>query len=293
MAKHLGFSSIVTETCTGDFGVACASFAALYDLGCRVYIRQKDAQRLPESRHPDAPDGRARRDLWNRPCEGAAAPETPPCATGARTTSPTSTGTSLLASPDPYPRIVAHALSWIGTEAKVQCDRAGITPEFVIAPVGSGGFAAGLFSPFLGSPATTCIGVQASGRPDPRRNASSLLTGRMWHLSMAPAPWSSKTRRANSLTPTAWPQASPRSAWVPQHAHWAQPTPTGHVRRDRRQRCRSHRRSPLAPGHMKAFPAPWRPPMAWPTRSSSARSLGTPGATIMVGLSGTGRHHPS
>ena len=128
---------------------------------------------------------------------------------------------SSLAAPDPYPRIIADALAVIGAETRVQLARRGCDASYVIAPVGSGSFAAGLFSAFLDDESTRLIGVQAGGEPQAGRHASILLTG-------APGVFSGtfsqllQDAQGQILNPYSIAGGLCTSVVGPQHADWAE-----------------------------------------------------------------------
>ncbi|HLF66457.1 MAG TPA: pyridoxal-phosphate dependent enzyme, partial [Gammaproteobacteria bacterium] len=81
--------------------------------------------------------------------------------------------------PHPYPQMVGYFQEVIGRETKMQClDRFG-TPDCVIACVGGGSNAIGIFAPFLANEKITLIGVEAGGRgPETGDHAARFLSGR-------------------------------------------------------------------------------------------------------------------
>ena len=126
----------------------------------------------------------------------------------------------MLASPDPYPTIIARALRVIGAEARAQLRRLQLTPSHVIAPVGSGGFAAGLLAPFMETPEVSLIGVQSLGDPAHHKGGAPLLRGRPGVLH---GTLSLTLQDAEGLVP--WPHCAAAGMCManvgPQHAWWA------------------------------------------------------------------------
>jgi tryptophan synthase beta chain len=82
--------------------------------------------------------------------------------------------------PHPFPRIVRDFQSVIGRETRQQClDQAGRLPDVVVASVGGGSNAAGMFYPFLGDSSVELVGVEAAGRGDKLGDhAATLSNGR-------------------------------------------------------------------------------------------------------------------
>jgi tryptophan synthase beta chain len=74
--------------------------------------------------------------------------------------------------------MIAYFLSVIGAEAGVQLSRRQCRPFYLIAPVGSGGFAAGLFSEFVGDEQVQLVGVQAAAEGLEGRHSASIVAGR-------------------------------------------------------------------------------------------------------------------
>ncbi len=219
IAKRMGRAGLVTESATGDFGVALGAAGAWLGLHVRVYMSREDLQREPaqarwmqrlgvELISVDAP-GRGRR--------GA-------CAEAMRywlgCHHDTLYVTSMLASPDPYPTLIARALRVIGAEARAQLRRLQVAPSHLIAPVGSGGFAAGLLAPFMDTPEVALIGVQALGDPAHHKGGAPLLRGRPGVLH---GTLSLTLQDAEGLVP--WPHCAAAGMCManvgPQHAWWA------------------------------------------------------------------------
>ncbi len=179
LARRLGAKRIVAETGAGQHGVASAAACARVGLPCTVYMGEVDMQR-------QAPN------VGRMKLLGATVV---PVTSGDRTlraaidealrdwvSDPTSTY-YLLGSAvggHPYPYIVRELQSVIGREARAQIlERAGALPDALLACVGGGSNAIGLFHAFLADRSVTIIGVEAGGRGSGLGdNAATLVYGR-------------------------------------------------------------------------------------------------------------------
>ncbi len=163
LAKRMGKRRIVAETGAGQHGVATATVCALLGLECVVYMGTVDIERQKlnvlrmnllgaEVRGVDA-GSRTLKDAINEAIRD--------WVTNVRDTH------YLLGSalgPHPYPRIVRDFQSVIGTEARAQILAAeGRLPDALVACVGGGSNAIGLFHPFLRDEGVALIGVEAGG----------------------------------------------------------------------------------------------------------------------------------
>ena len=164
LAKRMGKTRIIAETGAGQHGVASATVAARFGLPCVVYMGATDVER-------QAPN------VFRMKLLGA---EVKPVTAGSGTlkdamnealrdwvTNVEDTyyliGTA--AGPHPYPEMVRDFQSVIGTEAKQQMLAAeGRLPDLVVAAVGGGSNAIGLFHPFLDDPSVKIVGVEAGGK---------------------------------------------------------------------------------------------------------------------------------
>jgi len=164
LAKRMGKTRIIAETGAGQHGVASATVAARFGLPCVVYMGATDVER-------QAPN------VFRMKLLGA---EVKPVTAGSGTlkdamnealrdwvTNVEDTyyliGTA--AGPHPYPEMVRDFQSVIGTEAKQQMLAAeGRLPDLVVAAVGGGSNAIGIFHPFLDDPSVKMIGVEAGGK---------------------------------------------------------------------------------------------------------------------------------
>eukprot|EP00913_Durusdinium_trenchii_P011344 g10655.t1 len=164
LAKRMGKTRIIAETGAGQHGVASATVAARFGLPCVVYMGATDVER-------QAPN------VFRMKLLGA---EVKPVTSGSGTlkdamnealrdwvTNVESTyyliGTA--AGPHPYPEMVRDFQAVIGKEAREQILQAeGKLPDLVIAAVGGGSNAIGIFHPFLDDEAVQIVGVEAGGR---------------------------------------------------------------------------------------------------------------------------------
>jgi tryptophan synthase beta chain len=164
LAKRMGKTRIIAETGAGQHGVASATVAARFGLPCVVYMGATDVER-------QAPN------VFRMKLLGA---EVKPVTAGSGTlkdamnealrdwvTNVESTyyliGTA--AGPHPYPEMVRDFQAVIGTEAREQILEAeGRLPDLVIAAVGGGSNAIGIFHPFLDDKDVKIVGVEAGGK---------------------------------------------------------------------------------------------------------------------------------
>ncbi len=179
LARRMGRTRIIAETGAGQHGVASATVCARFGLPCTVYMGATDVAR-------QAPN------VFRMKLLGA---EVFPVTSGRATlkdamneamrdwvTNVADTyyiiGTA--AGPHPYPEMVRDFQSVIGREAKAQLHaRIGKLPDAVIAAIGGGSNAIGLFHPFIGDESVRLIGVEAAGRGlDGPDHAASLKGGR-------------------------------------------------------------------------------------------------------------------
>ena len=178
LAKRLGKQRIIAETGAGQHGVATATACALLGLPCVVYMGEEDT-------HRQAPNV-ARMELL-----GA---EVVPVTAGMKTLKEAvneafrdwaaSVGTThyvigSVVGPHPFPMLVRDLQRVIGDEARTQyAERVGSDPEYVVACVGGGSNAIGIFTAFVGAPGVRLFGVEAGGvGSELGRHCSSLTLG--------------------------------------------------------------------------------------------------------------------
>src|SRR5690349_20790415 len=179
LAKRMGKQRIVAETGAGQHGVASAAACALLGLDCIVYMGTEDMRRQApnvfrmkllgaEVREVDA-GSRTLKDAINEAIRD--------WVTNVRTTY------YLLGSvvgPHPYPAMVREFQSVIGREARAQhLERVGRLPDLVVACVGGGSNAMGMFAAFLGDTSVKLRGVEAGGLGiDTGKHAATIVGGR-------------------------------------------------------------------------------------------------------------------
>jgi len=178
LAMRMGKRRIIAETGAGQHGVATATACSRFGLDCVVYMGAEDVRR-------QAPNVRAMRLM------GA---EVRPVETGSRTlrdaineamrdwmasVEDTHYIIGSVVGPHPFPRIVRDFQAVIGRETIDQCRAEfGRLPDAVVACVGGGSNAAGMFYPFVDHEDVRLIGVEAGGRSaDPGHHAASLSFG--------------------------------------------------------------------------------------------------------------------
>ncbi|MBE0495043.1 MAG: tryptophan synthase subunit beta [Campylobacterales bacterium] len=178
LAKRLGKKRVIAETGAGQHGVATATVAALLGLECDVFMGEKDVERqelnvfrmklLGARVHPVKSGSRTLKDAMNEAIRY--------WVTHARDTFYI-IGT--VAGPHPYPLMVRDFQAVIGYEAKAQIlATANRLPDFVIACIGGGSNAIGMFSHFLGEEGVRCIGIEAGGLGlDTSKHGASLQKG--------------------------------------------------------------------------------------------------------------------
>ncbi len=163
LATKMGKGRVIAETGAGQHGVATATAAALFGLECRVYMGEEDV-------------GRQSLNVFKMKLLGA---EVVPVASGSRTLKDAMNEAlrdwvtnvrdtfyviGSVAGPHPYPTIVRDFQTVIGREAKKQInDEYGQDPDAVVACVGGGSNAIGIFYPWLKS-RVKLFGVEAAGR---------------------------------------------------------------------------------------------------------------------------------
>jgi tryptophan synthase beta chain len=179
LARRMGKTRIIAETGAGQHGVATATVCALMGMPCVIYMGAVDVERQKPN-------------VFRMKLLGA---EVVPVTTGAGTlkdamneamrdwvanVADTYFLLGTVAGPHPYPAMVRDFQSVIGIEARAQMQEAeGRLPDVVVAAVGGGSNAMGIFHPFLDEPGVRLIGVEAAGRGlDSGEQAASIERGR-------------------------------------------------------------------------------------------------------------------
>ncbi|PKN14318.1 MAG: tryptophan synthase subunit beta [Deltaproteobacteria bacterium HGW-Deltaproteobacteria-24] len=178
LAKRMGKTKVIAETGAGQHGVATATVAALLGLECTVFMGAKDVARqelnvfrmkLLGAKVVSVENGsKTLKDAMNEAIRY--------WVTNARDTFYI-IGT--VAGPHPYPMMVRDFQAIIGWEARRQfLDKEGKLPDFVVACIGGGSNAIGIFSHFLEDKETTCVGIEAGGLGlDTNKHGCSLEKG--------------------------------------------------------------------------------------------------------------------
>ena len=163
LAKRMGKARIIAETGAGQHGVATATACALMGLPCEVYMGAEDIRRqAPNVRrmellgaqvHSVTSGSATLKDAMNEALRD--------WVTNVRTTHYC---VGSVAGPHPYPMIVRDFQAVIGQEARAQMlEQAGRLPDAVVACVGGGSNAMGIFASFIGDESVRLIGVEAAG----------------------------------------------------------------------------------------------------------------------------------
>jgi tryptophan synthase beta chain len=164
LARRMGKPRIIAETGAGQHGVASATAAALFGLRCQVYMGEEDVRRqrlnvfkmkaLGSAVTPVTTGSRTLRDAINEALRDWMA-----------TVADTHYIIGSVVGPHPFPMIVRDFQSVIGRETRAQClEQVGRLPDVVVACVGGGSNAAGMFYPFAGDHGVELVGVEAGGR---------------------------------------------------------------------------------------------------------------------------------
>lgn len=179
LAKHMGKPRVIAETGAGQHGVATATVAARLGLKCQVYMGAEDVKRQALN-------------VYRMKLLGA---EVIPVTSGSQTLKDAMNEAmrdwvtniddtfyiiGTVAGPHPYPQMVRDFQCVIGREAREQClKQAGRLPDALVACVGGGSNAIGLFHPFLQDEGVAMYGVEAAGDGlDTERHAAPLNRGK-------------------------------------------------------------------------------------------------------------------
>jgi tryptophan synthase beta chain len=163
LAKRMGKTRIIAETGAGQHGVATATVCALFKIPCTIFMGAKDIQR-------QAPN------VFRMKLLGA---EVRPCTSGSASLKDAMNEAlrdwvanvhdtfyliGTVAGPHPYPAMVRDFQSVIGKETRTQMlEREGRLPDTLVASIGGGSNAMGLFHPFLDDTDVRLVGVEAGG----------------------------------------------------------------------------------------------------------------------------------
>ncbi|GAB3380157.1 tryptophan synthase subunit beta [Spongiibacter taiwanensis] len=163
LAKYMGKKRIIAETGAGQHGVASATVAARLGMECHVFMGEEDIRRqalnvyrmkLLGATVVSVKSGtKTLKDAMNEAMRD-----------WVTNVDDTFYIIGTAAGPHPYPKLVREFQSVIGREARQQClDQTGKLPDALVACVGGGSNAIGLFHPFLGDDSVSMYGVEAGG----------------------------------------------------------------------------------------------------------------------------------
>jgi len=179
LAKRMGKTRIIAETGAGQHGVASATVAARFGLPCVVYMGATDVERqkpnvfrmklLGAEVKPVTAGNGTLKDAMNEALRD-----------WVTNVEDTYYLIGTAAGPHPYPELVRDFQSVIGTEARQQIlEQEGRLPDVIIAAVGGGSNAIGLFHPFLDDASVKIVGVEAGGHGlDGDEHCASMSAGR-------------------------------------------------------------------------------------------------------------------
>lgn len=179
LAKRMGKTKIIAETGAGQHGVASATIAALLGLECKVFMGEEDMKRQ-------------QLNVFRMNLLGS---EVVPVTSGTRTLKDACNETlrywvshvndtyyilGSVTGPHPYPMMVRDFQRIIGDEARAQIlKEEGRLPDYVVAAVGGGSNAMGIFYPFVGDDSVKLLGVEAAGRGvETEEHAATMTKGR-------------------------------------------------------------------------------------------------------------------
>ncbi len=178
LAKHMGKTRLIAETGAGQHGLATAMIGALFGMETKIFMGVTDIERQSVNVHKMKLCGAEVVSV-----HGGTGTLKDAINDALRYWTANVTDTFYLfgsaAGPHPYPTIVKHFQSCIGEEARRQClDQIGKLPDIVIACVGGGSNAIGIFSAFLDDKDVRLIGVEAGGKSlSSGKHAATLSAG--------------------------------------------------------------------------------------------------------------------
>ena len=178
LAMRMGKTRIIAETGAGQHGVATATVCARFGLPCVIFMGATDVARqapnvfrmklLGATVVPVTAGAATLKDAMNEALRDWVA-----------NVHDTFYIIGTAAGPHPYPELVRDFQSVIGKEARAQMlDRTGRLPDVLVAAIGGGSNAIGLFHPFLDDASVKMLGVEAAGHGLDKEHAASLAGGR-------------------------------------------------------------------------------------------------------------------
>jgi len=178
LARRMGKTRIIAETGAGQHGVATATICARFGLECVVYMGSEDVKRQAQNVYrmkllgatvvPVESGSKTLKDALNEAMRD-----------WVTNIENTFYIIGTVAGPHPYPMMVRDFQSVIGEECRVQMPAmTGRQPDYVIACIGGGSNAMGIFYPYIGEPGVQLVGVEAAGEGlDSGKHAASLTAG--------------------------------------------------------------------------------------------------------------------
>jgi tryptophan synthase beta chain len=188
LAKYMGKTKLIAETGAGQHGLATAMIGALFGMETKIFMGVTDIERQSVNVHKMKLCGAEVISV-----EGGTGTLKDAINDALRYWTAHVTDTFYLfgsaCGPHPYPTIVKHFQSCIGKETRQQCiEQIGRLPDMVVACVGGGSNAIGIFSSFLDDKQVRLIGVEAGGRSlSSGRHAATLVAGKVGILHGAKA----------------------------------------------------------------------------------------------------------
>jgi tryptophan synthase beta chain len=180
LAKYMGKTRLIAETGAGQHGLATAMIGALFGMETKIFMGVTDIERQSVNVHKMKLCGAA-----VVPIEGGTGTLKDAINDALRYWTAHVRDTFYLfgsaCGPHPYPTIVKHFQTCIGKETRQQClDKLGRLPDMIVACVGGGSNAIGIFSAFLDDKDVKLIGVEAGGRSIASgKHAATLVAGRV------------------------------------------------------------------------------------------------------------------
>lgn len=188
LAKYMGKTKIIAETGAGQHGLATAMVGALFGMETKIFMGLVDIERQNVNVHKMKLCG-----AEVVPCDGGTQTLKDAINDALRYWTANVTDTFYVfgstCGPHPYPTLVKHFQSVIGTEARRQClDQIGRMPDIVTACVGGGSNAMGIFSGFIDDKNIKLVGVEAGGEGVASgKHAATLVVGKVGILHGAKA----------------------------------------------------------------------------------------------------------
>ena len=221
LAVRMGKKRVIAETGAGQHGVATATAAALFGLECDVYMGEEDMRR-------QSPNVLRMEMLGARVVAVTSGTRTLKDATSEairdwmRNVRGTHYVIGSVVGPAPYPTVVRDFQRVIGDEARAQVKKAfsGALPSAVVASVGGGSNAAGIFTAFLGDEDVALLGVEAAGEGlSTGRHAASLCEGSVGILHGSRS-YLLQDRDGQTLDTHSISAGLDYPGVGPEHAHW-------------------------------------------------------------------------